>query len=242
MPQIIDYSAKGCQPSEVWKDISCLCILRILSSVGDFAYLTLLLLLKSWQAQSRASRLATYPPGSSPIVPFSCQETDRGLSHQSCNPEVASRRYQENFHGGSQVPRSARLLYLPNQIWNRSLAGGGGWVVGGWNSLLGRTGREMMRSGLANEMLKQFLEKVSCVFIESLSIKKYHRSRIVVTDGNRTQEFPLLGSSEYRRENQVLSIKSGATSCQLNKFLAYSICFNKGFFFPLPFPPKSIRD
>lgn len=99
-------------------------------------------------------------------------------------------------------------------------------------------------SGLDNEMLKQFLEKVSCVFIESLSIEKSHRSRILVTDGNRTQEFPLLGSSEYKcRENQVLSIKSGATSCQLNKFLAYSICFNKGwFFFSLPFPPKSIRD
>lgn len=101
MPQIIDYSAKGCQPSEVWKDINCLCILRILSSVCDFAYLTLLLLLKSWQAQSRASRLATYPSGSSPIVPFSCQETERGVNH-SCNPEVASRTYQE-FQYGLQV-------------------------------------------------------------------------------------------------------------------------------------------
>lgn len=101
MPQIIDYSAKGCQPSEVWKDINCLCILRILSSVCDFAYLTLLLLLKSWQAQSRASRLATYPSGSSPIVPFSCQETERGVNH-SCNPEVASRTYQE-FQCGLQV-------------------------------------------------------------------------------------------------------------------------------------------
>lgn len=103
MPQIIDYSAKGCQPSEVWKDINCLCILRILSSVCDFAYLTLLLLLKSWQAQSRASRLATYPSGSSPIVPFSCQETERGVNH-SCNPEVASRTYQE-FQCGLQVHR-----------------------------------------------------------------------------------------------------------------------------------------
>lgn len=103
MPQIIDYSAKGCQPSEVWKDINCLCILRILSSVCDFAYLTLLLLLKSWQAQSRASRLATYPSGSSPIVPFSCQETERGVIH-SCNPEVASRTYQE-FQCGLQVHR-----------------------------------------------------------------------------------------------------------------------------------------
>lgn len=103
MPQIIDYSAKGCQPSEVWKDINCLCILRILSSVCDFAYLTLLLLLKSWQAQSRASRLATYPSGSSPIVPFSCQETERGVNH-SRNPEVASRTYQE-FQCGLQVHR-----------------------------------------------------------------------------------------------------------------------------------------
>lgn len=103
MPQIIDYSAKGCQPSEVWKDINCLCILRILSSVCDFAYLTLLLLLKSWQAQSRASRLATYPSGSSPIVPFSCQETERGVNH-SCNPEVASRTYQE-FQCGLQAHR-----------------------------------------------------------------------------------------------------------------------------------------
>lgn len=93
-PQIIDYSAKGCQPSEVWRDINCLYILRILSSVCDFSYLTLLLSLKSWQAQSRASRLATYPPGSSPIVPFSCQETERGVNH-SCNPEVASRTDQD---------------------------------------------------------------------------------------------------------------------------------------------------
>lgn len=109
MPQIIDYSAKGCQPSEVWKDINCLCILRILSSVCDFAYLTLLLLLKSWQAQSRASRLATYPSGSSPIVPFSCQETERGVNH-SCNPEVASRTYQE-FQCGLQVHRRPPSTY-----------------------------------------------------------------------------------------------------------------------------------
>lgn len=153
MPQIIDYSAKGCQPSEVWKDINCLCILRILSSVGDFAYLTLLLLLKSWQAQSRASRLATYPSGSSPIVPFSCQETDRGVSHHSSltplsswNPEVASRRYQENFSGGSRVPHSDRCLYLPPQIRNR---------------LLGEFIPEKVRgkNDLDEEILKQFLTK-----------------------------------------------------------------------------------
>lgn len=117
MPQIIDYAAKGCQPSEVWKDINCLCVLRMLSSVCDFAYLTLLLLLKSWQAQSRASRLATYPSGSSPIVPFSCQETERGVNH-SCYPEGASRTYQAASVGFAGPPLPL-FPHLPPQILNR---------------------------------------------------------------------------------------------------------------------------
>lgn len=113
MPQIIDYSAKGCQPSEAWKDINCLCILRILSSVCDFTYLTLLLLLKSWQAQSRASRLATYPSGSSPIFPFSCQETWWGVNH-SCTAAVASRRYQENVSSGRAAGPPIRPVSQPS--------------------------------------------------------------------------------------------------------------------------------
>lgn len=120
VPQIIDYSAKGCQPSEAWKDINCLCILRILSTVRDFTYLTLLLLLKSWQAQSRASRLATYPSGSSPIFPFSCQETWRGVNH-SCNPVVASRRNQENFSGRGLVHQTSPFIHFSLHIWNKSL-------------------------------------------------------------------------------------------------------------------------
>lgn len=151
MPQIIDYSAKGCQPSEVWKDINCLCILRILSSVCDFAYLTLLLLLKSWQAQSRASRLATYPSGSSPIVPFSCQETGRGVNH-SCNPEVASRTYQE-FQCGLQVHRCP----LPTSSTSDSEQTPGGFLE--------RVRRRKTRRDLGKEILKQFLENVSCVLL-----------------------------------------------------------------------------
>lgn len=120
VPQIIDYSAKGCQPSEAWKDINCLCILRIVSSVHDFTYLTLLLLLKSWQAQSRASRLATYPSGNPPVFPFSCQETSRGENH-TCNPAAASRRYQENISGRGQVRESTLFRHLPPLLWNKSL-------------------------------------------------------------------------------------------------------------------------
>lgn len=152
MPQIIDCSAKGCQPSQAWKDINCLCILRILSSVRDFTYLTLLLLLKSWQAQSRASRLATYPSGSPPIFPFSCQETQRGVN-QSCNPAVASRRYQENFSGSRRVRQSAPFLDSALHMCNKSLRG---------NSLVRRAGRTMVRSHLGAGALKQFPWKVSC--------------------------------------------------------------------------------
>lgn len=144
MPQIIDYSAKGCQPSEAWKDINCLCILRILSSVHDFTYLTLLLLFKSWQAQSRASRLATYPSGSSPVFPFSCQQTRRGVN-QSCNPTVASRRYQENFSGSRRVHQSALFLNSALHICNKSLWG---------NSLVGSAGR-----GMTQGLSSSFLEK-----------------------------------------------------------------------------------
>ena len=147
MPQIIDYSAKGCQPSEAWKDINCLCILRILSSVCDFTYLTLLLLLKIWQAQSRASRLATYPSGSSPIFPFSCQETRRGVN-QSCNPAVA-RRYQENFSDSRQVHQSALFLNSSLHICNKLLWG---------NSLVGRVGRGIIGSDLGTGTLS-FLGK-----------------------------------------------------------------------------------
>lgn len=103
------------------KDVNCLCTLRILSSVCDFTYLTLLLLLKSWQAQSRASRLATYPSGSSPIFPFSCQETRRGVN-QSCKPAVA-RRYQENFSGSRRIHLSAPFLNSSLHICNKLLWG-----------------------------------------------------------------------------------------------------------------------
>lgn len=195
MPQIIDYSAKGCQPSEVWKDINCLCILRILSSVCDFAYLTLLLLLKSWQAQSRASRLATYPSGSSPIVPFSCQETERGVNH-SCNPEVASRTYQE-FQCGLQVHHCP-----PFHIFHL------GFGTDPWGEFLERVRRRKTRRHLDKEILKQFLEKVSCVLLDSLSFEKYHKSQILTTQG-KTQESPSRDSGEDRRENQVLSMKFG---------------------------------
>lgn len=193
MPQIIDYSAKGCQPSEVWKDINCLCILRILSSVCDFAYLTLLLLLKSWQAQSRASRLATYPSGSSPIVPFSCQETERGVNH-SCNPEVASRTYQE-FQCGLQVHHRPPSTSTSDSWGNRPLGG-----------FLERVRRRKTRRDLDKEILKQFLEKVSCVILDSLSFEKYHISRKLITEG-KTQESPWRDSGEDRRENQVLSMR-----------------------------------
>lgn len=114
----------------IWglEDINCLCILRILSSVCDFTYLTLLLLLKSWQAQSRASRLATYPSGSSPIVPFSCQKTERWLNH-SCDPEVASGGTRET--SGTVCGRpSALVLHPPQQIRNSPPG----------DSFLGRTG------------------------------------------------------------------------------------------------------
>lgn len=59
------------------------------------------------------------------------------------------------------------------------------------------------------KFLNSSLRKVSRVFLECLRFEKHHRSRILVTDRSRTQEFPLLGQGEYHRENQVLSIKFG---------------------------------
>lgn len=66
--------------------------------------------------------------------------------------------------------------------------------------------RRKTRRDLDKEILKQFLEKVSCVILDSLSFEKYHKSRILITEC-KTQESPWRDSGEDRRENQVLSMK-----------------------------------
>lgn len=86
--------------------------------------------------------------------------------------------------------------HLPPQIRNRPLG-----------EFLERVRRRKTRRDLDKEILKQFLEKVSCVLLDSLSFEKYHKSQILTTEG-KTQESPSR-EGEDRRENQVLSMKFG---------------------------------
>lgn len=68
--------------------------------------------------------------------------------------------------------------------------------------------RRKTRRDVDKEILKQFLEKVSCVLLDSLTFEKYHKSRILITE-SKTQESPSRDSGEDHRENQVLSMKFG---------------------------------
>lgn len=94
--------------------------------------------------------------------------------NHSCHPEVASRTYQETSVGFAGPPLPL-FLHLPPQMLNRSLG-----------KFLEGAGREKRRGDLDKEILKQFLGKVSCVLLDSLSFEKYHKNRVLIIDGGKT--------------------------------------------------------
>lgn len=98
------------------------------------------------------------------------------------------------WFAGSPLPP---FPHLPPRIRNRPLG-----------EFLERVRRRETRRDLDKEILKQFLEKVSCVLLDSLSFEKYHKSQILTTEG-KTQESLSRDSGEDHRENQVLSMKFG---------------------------------
>lgn len=106
----------------------------------------------------------------------------------------------------------APFPHLPPRIQNRPLG-----------EFLERVRRRKTRRDLDKEILKQFLEKVSCVLLDSLSFEKYHKSWILTTEG-KTQESPSQDSGEDRRVNEIWS---SAISCQLNKFLTIAFALIK---------------